>query len=124
VVFPSLRTLHAGDIFARKGIPFVDGTNGGSGVAIGETLQKAHDTITNVDRIITGHGTQMGWADLNEYARFNREFLEHVRTQRAAGRTVDEIAAAWKIPPAYAGYEPPQADRLKGNIQVIFDELK
>jgi hypothetical protein len=65
-----------------------------------------------------------GWADLNEYARFNREFLEHVRTQRAAGKSVEEFAAAWKIPSAYAGYEPPAADRLKGNIQVIFDELK
>jgi glyoxylase-like metal-dependent hydrolase (beta-lactamase superfamily II) len=124
VVFPSLRTLHAGDIFARKSIPFVDGANGGSGVEIGNTLQKAHDTIRNVDRIITGHSTQMTWADLNEYARFNREFLEHVRAQRAAGRTVDEIAAAWKFPPAYAGYEAFQSDRLKGNIQVIFDELK
>src|SRR5205807_675602 len=32
VVFPELRTVHAGDIFARKGLPLLDVGNGGSGV--------------------------------------------------------------------------------------------
>ena len=48
VVFPSLRTLHAGDAFLGKRVPFLDAANGGSGVAIPDTLQKAHDTIRNV----------------------------------------------------------------------------
>jgi glyoxylase-like metal-dependent hydrolase (beta-lactamase superfamily II) len=124
VVFTALRTVHAGDIFARKSIPFLDSNNGGSGVAIADTLQKAHDGIKNVDTIITGHSTQMTWGDLKEYIAFNREFLETVRAARKAGRTVDEVAASWKTPAKYAGYEPPQsADRLKGNIQVIYNEL-
>ena len=124
VVFPALRTMHAGDIFARKSIPFLDSNNGGSGVAIADTLQKAHDTIRNVDTIITGHSTQMTWGDLKEYIAFNREFLETMRAARKAGRTVDDVAASWKTPAKYAGYEPPQsADRLKGNIQVIYNEL-
>ena len=123
VVFPSLRTLHAGDIFARKGIPFLDANNGGSGVAIADSLQKAHDTIRNVDTIITGHSTQMTWPDLKEYVTFNREFLEGVRTARKAGKTVDEVASTWKMPAKYMGYEAPQANRLKGNVQVVYDEL-
>jgi len=41
VVFRELRTMHAGDIFARKGTPLLDMNNGGSGVQIGETLAKA-----------------------------------------------------------------------------------
>lgn len=123
VVFPSLRTLHAGDIFARKGLPFLDANNGGSGVAIADSLQKAHDTIRNVDTIITGHSTQMTWPDLKEYITFNREFLEGVRTAKKAGKTVDEVASTWKMPPKYMGYEAPQANRLKGNVQVIYAEL-
>ena len=123
VVFPSLRALHAGDIFARKGIPFLDAGNGGSGVAIADSLQKAHDTIQNVDTIITGHSTQMTWADLKEYIAFNREFLEGARTARKAGKTVDEVASTWKIPAKYVGYEAAQANRLKDNIQVIYNEL-
>jgi cyclase len=30
VVFPALRTMHIGDLFANKGLPLVDGNNGGS----------------------------------------------------------------------------------------------
>jgi len=107
----------------EKNIPFLDANTGGSGVAIPDTLQKAHDTIKNVDTIITGHSTQMTWADLKEYIAFNREFLDDVRAAKRAGKTVDEIAAGWKIPAKYVGYAAPQANRLKANVQVVFDEL-
>ena len=33
VLFPALRTAHLGDLFARKGLPFFDGANGGKGLA-------------------------------------------------------------------------------------------
>ena len=124
VVFPSLRTLHAGDAFLGKRVPFLDAANGGSGVAIPDTLQNAHDTIQNVDTIITGHSTQMTWADLNEWAAFNRDFLEMVRAGRSAGRTVDEIASAWTVPTQYVGYDPPNLAGVARNIQVIVDELE
>ena len=124
VVFPSLRTLHAGDAFLGKRVPFLDAANGGSGVAIPDTLQMAHDTIRNVDTIITGHSTQATWAELNEWAAFNRDFLEMVRAGRSAGRTVDEIANTWTIPTKYVGYAPPNAAGVKRNIQVIVDELE
>jgi glyoxylase-like metal-dependent hydrolase (beta-lactamase superfamily II) len=122
VVFPSLRTLHAGDIFARKGLAFIDANNGGSGVAIADTLQKAHDTIKNVDVIITGHSTQMTWPDLREYVAFNREFLADVQAAKRAGKTVDEVAGSWKLPAKYAGYDP-ATNRLKSNVQAIYEEL-
>ncbi|MEO8360428.1 MAG: MBL fold metallo-hydrolase, partial [Vicinamibacteria bacterium] len=41
VVFRALKTMHAGDIFARKGTPLLDMNNGGSGVKIGDSLAKA-----------------------------------------------------------------------------------
>ncbi len=123
VVFPSLRTLHAGDAFLGKRVPFIDAANGGSGVAFPDTVQEAHDTIPNVDTIITGHSTQATWDELNEWAAFNREFLEMVRGGRSAGRTVDELADAWTTPTSYVGYAPPNRAGVKRNIQVIVDEL-
>ena len=123
VVFPALRTLHAGDAFLGKRVPFLDAANGGSGVAIPDTLQQAHDTIQNVDTIITGHSTQATWAELEEWAAFNRDFLEMVRAGQAAGRTVDEIASTWTIPAKYVGYDPPNPAGVTRNIQVIVDEL-
>jgi hypothetical protein len=116
--------MHAGDIFSGKNIPLLDGNNGGSGVAIGDTLAKAADTIKGVETIITGHSTQMTMADLKEYAEFNREFLAAVRDGKKAGKSVDDIANSWKIPAKYTGYAAPQPARLKSNVQVVFDELK
>ncbi len=124
VVFPSLRTLHAGDIFLGKRVPFLDAENGGSGVEISDSVQKAHDTIPNVDTIITGHSTQMTWSDLAEWAAFNRDFLEVVRTGHSAGETVDEIATSWTMPAKYAGYDAPNSAGVARNVQVIVDELE
>jgi glyoxylase-like metal-dependent hydrolase (beta-lactamase superfamily II) len=124
VVFPALRVVHAGDIFSGKNLPLLDGNNGGSGVAIGDSLTKAADTLKDVDSIIPGHSTVMTPGDLREYAQFNKDFLAEVRTAKAGGKSVDEIAAAWKMPAKYAGYTAPQPARLKSNIQVIYDELK
>jgi len=123
VVFPALHVMHAGDIFARKGPPLLDGNNGGSGVFIGDTLAKAASTIKGVDTVITGHSTLMTWADLEEYARFNKDFLAWVRAEKAAGKSVDAAAAEYALPASYAGYAN-NADRVKLNIGVIYEELE
>jgi len=123
VVFPSLRVMHAGDVFSGKNIPLLDANNGGSGLAIPDTLQRAYDTVREVDTIITGHSTEMTRPDLKEYSDFNREFLNDVRAAKSAGKSVDEVASTWKIPAKYAGYAAPMPDRLKANVQIVYDEL-
>lgn len=123
VVFPSLRTLHSGNTFPGKNLPFRDANNGGSGVEIGNSLQQAHDSIPEVDTIITGHSTQMTWADLNEYAAFNRQFLRAVEGEHAAGLSVEDIAAGWTMPSTYEGYRVPQTAQIEGSVRVIVNEL-
>jgi glyoxylase-like metal-dependent hydrolase (beta-lactamase superfamily II) len=124
VVFPALRVMHAGDIFSGKNLPLLDANNGGSGVAIPDSLAKAFATVKNVDAIITGHSTVMTMNDLKEYAEFNREFLMAVQAGKKAGKSVDDIASGWKMPAKYSSYTMPAAARLKSNVQVIYDELK
>jgi cyclase len=121
VVFPAARTMHAGDIFSGKNLPLLDTNNGGSGIAIGDTLGRAHSTIQNVDAIITGHSTVMTWADLRQYADFNNEFRDAVLAAKKAGRSIDEIASSWTIPAKYTGYGAPQAARLRANVQAVYD---
>jgi cyclase len=123
ILFPALRVVHAGDIFARKGLLFMDGTNGGSGLEVPDTLAKAAEAFSNIEGIITGHSTVMSVADLREFAEFNREFVNSIRDAKRAGRTVDEIEAAWKLPEKYNGYDPVRT-RLRGNIELIFKELQ
>ena len=123
VVFPALRIAHAGDIFSGKNLPLLDANNGGTGVEIGTTIGKAHAGIANVDSVIPGHSTVMPWADLGEYAQFNKDFLADVQAGLTAGKTPDEIAASWKISDKYKGYTIQDA-RLKANVAAIAAELR
>jgi glyoxylase-like metal-dependent hydrolase (beta-lactamase superfamily II) len=122
VFFPTLRIAHAGDIFSGKNLPLLDANNGGSGVAIGDTLAKAADAMSDVDSIITGHSTVMTVADLRDYAQFNRDFLAAVQEGRKAGRSAEEIAKAWTLPPTYQGYTV-AAPRVLQNVEVILKEI-
>jgi cyclase len=123
VVFPALRMAHAGDIFSGKNLPLLDMNNGGSGVEIGNTLQKAHDGIKSVDSVITGHSTVMPWADLAQYAQFNKDFLADVRAGVTAGKSPDEIVAASKLAEKYTAYTIAPA-RLKSNVEAVAAEIK
>ena len=123
VVFPSLRIMHAGDVFPGKQVPIMDANNGGSGIEFSETLSNAHSTVTNIDTIITGHSTQMTRADLGEYAQFVGAFVDAVREAKAAGRSVEDVASSWKTPARFSGYNKPRLERLQAYVQVIYDEL-
>jgi glyoxylase-like metal-dependent hydrolase (beta-lactamase superfamily II) len=122
VVFKALRVMHAGDVFSGKNLPLLDGNNGGSGVAIADTLEKASN-VPAVDQYITGHSTVMTPADLKEYIQFNRDFLADMRAAKKAGKSVDDEANSWKLADKYKGYTIAPA-RLKTNVQLVYDELK
>ena len=126
VVFPAHRIVHAGDMFARKGMPFFDGTNGGSVLHYSETLMKAYNGIKNVDTIINGHmPAQSSWADLKEYADFNRDFLTFAQAQLKAGKTAETAGADWKMPEKYAGYNATvQPERMKASFELLAAEMK
>jgi glyoxylase-like metal-dependent hydrolase (beta-lactamase superfamily II) len=124
VVFPVIRVMHTGDIFPGKQIPLLDANNGGSGVAIADTLTRAAESTGNVDVVIPGHSaTNLTVADMRQYAEFNREFMNAVQDAKLKGQTVEQIAGSWKMPAKYAGYAEPAAARLRSNVQVVFDEL-
>lgn len=124
VVFPALRAMQTGDLFARKSFTGIDSKNGGSAVALVDTLAEATKAIKNVDTIIPGHATQMfTMNDLREFADFNRDFAMFVREAKKAGKSVDDIVSSWKLPARYAGYViPPEG--VKRNAQALFSELK
>jgi len=126
VLFPAIRVLHAGDLFAGKTAPLIDAMSGGSAVEYGKTLGKAYAGIKGYDTIITGHSPLMKPADLKEYADFNNDFITWVQEEMKAGKTVDQAAAEWKVPAKYPGYGPPAPifGGIKTNIQIAYNELK
>jgi cyclase len=127
VVFPALRTMHVGDIFAWKALPYVDADNGGSVMEQPKTLAKAVATVKNVDTIINGHMPVSSWNDLKEYAAFTKEFAAFAESEMKAGQTVDQAAAEYKLNPKYKGYVvsvKPAFGGAKANLQIAYDEMK
>jgi cyclase len=139
VVFPEKRIAYFGDLFPSKSAPVVDTANGGSAVAFPETLARAAASLTGIAQVVTGHEEglaagrdpaavsvdistprMMGWADVLEYAEFNRDFLAAVRDAMKSGKGAAEAAATLKLPERYAGYDMRQA---KANVDAIYNEL-
>lgn len=128
VVFPAHRIVHAGDIFAGKSLPLIDVANGGSQLRIPDTLLKAYTGIRDVDTIINGHmPRQTSWAELKEFADFNRDVVTWMRAQLEAGKTPEQAAAEWKVPERYKDYSStvsPLFGGVAGRIKALQDEMR
>jgi cyclase len=121
IVFPALRVMHTGDMFAWKDAPTLDANNGGSGVEYAATIGKALATVKNVDTLIVGHSPLRTVPELREYQQFMTDFVGAVRQAKAAGKSVDEAAASINLNSKYKGYDN---QRYKAAIQVVYGELR
>ena len=127
VVFPALRTMHVGDMFAWKALPYVDTDNGGSVVEQPESLAKAVATVKNVDTIINGHIPVATWNDLREYADFTKDFVDFARASLKAGKTVEQAASEYKVAPKFKGYAASLSPAFGGalaNMKIAYQELQ
>lgn len=123
VVFKDARALHTGDMFQRKGLPFIDVANGnGSATEFGTTLSKAAEGIPNIDAVISGHAdTPMAWSDFEEFVGFYNDFVIQAQQGIAAGRSVDDVAGAYSVPDRYREFQAP-AQTVTTIVQHLFNE--
>ena len=123
VVFRAARTVHTGDMFQRKGLPFIDVANGnGSAVEFGSTLTKAVAGIRNVDTVIPGHHTQpLTWDDLVSFSGFFNDIVGRARQGIAGGRSVEQVVDAYTKPSQYSDFQAPPAG-VRTLVQNIYDE--
>jgi len=127
IVFPALRIMHVGDMFAWKAIPYIDASAGGSVVEHPKSLARVVATVKNVDTIINGHIPVSTWNDLKEYAEFTKDFVAFAEAAMKAGKSVDQAAAEYKVAPKYKDYVVTIAEGFvtpKGNLQMAYDEMK
>ena len=131
VVFPAIRAMAAGDIFAWKMAPLIDPMAGGSVVALPDTLEKALKGIKNVDTVIEGHGDVNTWSGFREYVQFSRALLDAAKAGMGK-RSADQIAADLKPKfPAFTKeelltdmeYGGTPLSRAVINVNVAFQEL-
>ena len=126
VVFPALRTMHVGDVFAWKALPYVDAANGGSVMEGGKTIGKALATVKNVDTIINGHIPTSSWNDLKEYQQFLADFAAFAEKEAKAGKTSAQAADAYKLDPKYKGYVVsvnPAFGGARTNMDIAYKEM-
>jgi cyclase len=120
IVFPALRIVATGDVFAWKDGPRIDLDNGGSGISYPQTIAKAVAAITDVDTVIPGHSPMMTPADLQGYQKFTADLAAAAQAASKAGKSVDDAFAGFRVD-TYPGYKN---ERVKAAIQAIYDELK
>jgi cyclase len=123
IVFPALRVGMAGDLFPRKGLPVFDAANGGSALHFSETVAKGVAAIKNVDTVISGHDAAFTWHDLAEYSELHKQFLANALAGMKAGKSVDEVASAYKAPERFKDFAIDPA-RARSLVQGIYDESK
>ena len=131
IVFPAIRAMAAGDIFAWKMAPLIDPAAGGSVVALPDTLERVLKGIRNVDTVIEGHGDVNTWAGFRDYVQFNRALLDAARAGMGK-RTAEEIASSLKARfPVFTKeelltdmeYGGTPLSRAVINVNVAFKEL-
>ncbi|KRA81205.1 hypothetical protein ASD76_11515 [Altererythrobacter sp. Root672] len=136
VVFPAQRTMATGDIFQLLAMPRIDRGSGGSALALPDTLAKAQDTISGVDKVIDGHGTTVhDWPAFLSYVAFTRQVADAAREAEKAGRTPEQALAALGGKPELASFlsaevpiggnegNTPRARALNG-LTAAFQELR
>ena len=106
VVFPAIRTMHVGDLFAWKALPYIDTSI---------TAEVQWLTARRLSKRCVHHQERRHhhqWA----HSRFDLERPQGIRRlqpglrawgqdQMKAGKTVDQAAAEYKLPARYKGYK-------------------
>jgi cyclase len=121
VVYPAIRVLQTGDMFAWKDAPLIDRANGGSGVEFPKTIAKALAAIKDVDTVIPGHSPVMTPRDLQEYQRFTADLLAGVEAAKKSGKSAADALASINLSAKYPGY---QSERVKAAVDTIYTELQ
>lgn len=127
VVFPALRVMHVGDMFAWKALPYIDPMNGGSVLEHPKTIARVVASVRNVDTVINGHIPLSTMSDLKEYGEFLQDFVDYAARSFKAGKSVDQAAAEYRVPARFKGYVPsanPQFGGPRPNLQIAYEELK
>ena len=130
VVIPAQRVMATGDIFQMNAMPRIDRNSGGSALALPDTLAKARDTITGIDKVIDGHGTTVhDWAGFRAYVAFTRATADAARKAEPGGGTAEQALAALETDAATRPFVDDTAlqgarGRALGGITAAFEELR
>jgi len=122
VVYKEARTVQTGDMFARKGLPYIDSaSSNGSASEFGETLRKAVAGISDIDNVITGHADDPHtWNDLVNYSGFYNDLATKAKNANSSGQSVDDFVSEYRAPTQYNDFAVDEG-RLRTVVQLIYN---
>tara|TARA_B100001167_G_C16755929_1_gene298712 strand:- start:309 stop:1256 length:948 start_codon:yes stop_codon:yes gene_type:complete len=122
VVYKEARTVQTGDMFARKGLPYIDSaSSNGSASEFGETLRKAVGGISDIDSVITGHADDPHtWNDLVNYSGFYNDLATKAKAANSRGQSVDDFVSAYRTPAQYSDFAIDEG-RLRTVVDLIYN---
>ncbi len=103
VYFTGSNVLHTGDQFVVDVFPFFDMENGGTVEGYIRNLEHMLQTLPPGVKIIPGHGPLAGREDMERALGMLKETTALVRTQREAGKTLEQVKAAG-VPEKYKSW--------------------
>jgi glyoxylase-like metal-dependent hydrolase (beta-lactamase superfamily II) len=119
VHFTKANVVHTGDVFVSAGLPFVDLSSGGSIHGVIATAEQVLAVSDEQTRIIPGHGPVASRQRLQAWRDMLVALRERMRTEVAAGRTLEQVLAA-NISAPYATDFPSGHDRF---VRLLYQEL-
>ena len=121
IVYRNARTVQTGDMFARKGLPFLDVANGnGSALEFGETLKKAVAGISGIDKVIPGHNdVPLVWQDVVNYSGFYNDIVDRAKAAQTAGQSEAQFIESYSVPATYSDFAA-EPDRLQATVGYIY----
>jgi len=121
VLYPALRVLQTGDMFAWKDAPGFDRNNGGSGVDHSKTLAKLLAAVKDYDTVIPGHSPLATPKDLQEYQRYSTDLLAATQAAMKAGKSAEDAGKSIDLTSKYPGYKN---ERVAAAVTAIYAELQ
>ena len=91
IYFKESNVLHAGDVFVRYGLPFIDQENGGNIDGMIAGTDQILKMINEDTKIIPGHGQISNKKDLIDYKTMLQTVRNRVADGIKAGKTIDQI---------------------------------
>ena len=119
VHFTKANVVHTGDVFVSAGLPFVDLSSGGSIHGVIATAEQVLAVSDEQTRIIPGHGPVASRQRLQAWRDMLVALRERMRTEVAAGRTLEQVLAA-NISAPYAADFPSGHERF---VRLLYQEL-
>lgn len=94
VIFRGSNVVHMGDVFNRRGYPFIDAANGGTLDGLIRFCERVLEETGPDTVVIPGHGPVGTQADFVAYIEMLRTIHERLTAAIAAGQSFEEIVAA------------------------------